>query len=106
MNLEMLSMKYLLMPIALAAAAVCASVPVSAQTVAPPPLPIGAQQVRPEAGLHLEERKRHVRAHHHKMHHKKDYTRDDDDGDDKKDKSGKDDKKDKNDRDDRSGGKK
>jgi hypothetical protein len=57
--------------------AACAAV-TSAQTVAPPPLPLGSQLARPDAGLHLEERKRHVRAHHHKLHHKKDYTRPDD----------------------------
>lgn len=70
-------MKSILLPLVLAA---CAA-GVSGQAVVPPPLPIGSQQARPEAGLHLEERKRHVRAHHHKLHHKKDYTRPDDHGD-------------------------
>lgn len=48
-----------------------------AQTVAPPPLPPGHNLIRPEAGLNEDERKRYVRAHHHKLHHKKDVTRDD-----------------------------
>jgi hypothetical protein len=48
-----------------------------AQTVAPPPLPPGSHLVRPEPGMNEDERKRYVRAHHHKMHHKKDFTRDD-----------------------------
>ena len=48
-----------------------------AQTVTPPPLPPGSNQVRVDAGLNEEERKRYVRAHHHKMHHKKDVTKDD-----------------------------
>jgi hypothetical protein len=47
------------------------------QTVTPPPLPIGSLQARPEPGLNEEERKRHVRAHHHKFHHMKDIDRDD-----------------------------
>ncbi len=65
------------MALALAlAAAFGAAAPAAAQ-VAPPPLPPGAAQVRVEGGLHQEERKRHVRAHHHKFQHKKDYTRDD-----------------------------
>jgi hypothetical protein len=94
-------MKYLLLPVALAAAVTFASASVTAQTVVPPPLPIAAQQVRPEAGLHLEERKRHVRAHHHKMQHKKDYTRDDDEdnrGGGKKDKDERNDRDGRNDR--------
>lgn len=45
--------------------------------VTPPPLPPGSNLVRPEAGLDVDERKRYVRAHHHKAHHKKDVTRDD-----------------------------
>jgi hypothetical protein len=45
--------------------------------VTPPPLPPGSNLVRPDAGLNDEERKRYVRAHHHKAHHKKDVTRDD-----------------------------
>jgi hypothetical protein len=61
---------------ALAAAALFAAL-AQAQTVAPPPLPIGSLQARPEPGMAEPERKRAVRAHHHKMHHKKDYTRDD-----------------------------
>ena len=48
-----------------------------AQTITPPPLPPGSRLVRPEAGLNEAERKRYVRAHHHKMHNRKDYTRDD-----------------------------
>lgn len=45
--------------------------------VTPPPLPPGSNLVRVEPGLNEEERKRHVRAHHHKFHHGKDVTRDD-----------------------------
>lgn len=45
--------------------------------VNPPPLPPGASMVKIEGGLDEGERKRQVRAHHHKFHHKKDYTRDD-----------------------------
>jgi hypothetical protein len=48
-----------------------------AQTVKPPPLPPGSNLVRPEAGLNVEERKRYVRAHHHKLGQNVDYTRDD-----------------------------
>lgn len=48
----------------------------NAQTVTPPPLPIGSAQVRPVPGLQEAERKRYVRAHHHKFEHK-DPTRDD-----------------------------
>jgi len=59
-------------------AAACLAGAVHAQTrVAPPPLPIGSQMARPEPGMNEPERKRAVRAHHHKMHNKKDYTRDD-----------------------------
>ncbi|MEJ8839656.1 hypothetical protein [Ramlibacter sp. AN1133] len=59
-------------------AAACLAGAVHAQTrVAPPPLPIGSQMARPEPGMSEPERKRAVRAHHHKMHNKKDYTRDD-----------------------------
>lgn len=53
-------------------AAVCV-----AQTVAPPPPPPGHNRVRPDAGLQEPERKRYVRAHHHKFEQKRDYTRDD-----------------------------
>lgn len=49
----------------------------AAQAVAPPPLPPGHALVRPEVGMSEPERKRYVRAHHHKFHHKKDFTRDD-----------------------------
>lgn len=48
-----------------------------AQTVTPPPLPPGASLVRAEPGMSEPERKRYVRAHHHKAHHGRDYTRDD-----------------------------
>jgi hypothetical protein len=59
-------------------AAACLAGAVHAQSrVAPPPLPIGSQMARPEPGMSEPERKRAVRAHHHKMHNKKDYTRDD-----------------------------
>jgi hypothetical protein len=58
-------------------AAACLAGVAHAQTVTPPPLPPGSNLVRPEPGLNDEERKRHVRAHHHKFQHKKDFTRDD-----------------------------
>jgi hypothetical protein len=59
-------------------AAACFAGAVHAQTrVVPPPLPIGSQLARPEPGMSEPERKRAVRAHHHKMHHKKDVTHDD-----------------------------
>ncbi len=45
--------------------------------VTPPPLPPGSNLVRPDVGLNDDERKRYVRAHHHKAHHKKDVTHDD-----------------------------
>ncbi|RYF44162.1 MAG: hypothetical protein EOO25_00560 [Comamonadaceae bacterium] len=45
--------------------------------VAPPPLPPGSNLVKIEGGLDRAERKRQVRAHHHKLHHRKDMTRDD-----------------------------
>lgn len=48
-----------------------------AQPVKAPPLPPGSHLVRVEPGLNPEEKKRHVRAHHHKGHHKKDMTKDD-----------------------------
>jgi hypothetical protein len=58
-------------------AAACLAGVAQAQTVTPPPLPPGSNLVRPEPGMNEDERKRYVRAHHHKFHHKKDYTRDD-----------------------------
>ena len=69
-------MTFQLLRTALLASACLASI-AHAQTVTPPPLPPGSHMVRPEPGLNEEERKRHVRAHHHKFHHKKDVTRDD-----------------------------
>lgn len=63
--------------LAAVAALVGAAAALAQAAVTPPPLPPGASQVRVLAGLNDEERKRHVRAHHHKFHHKKDYTRDD-----------------------------
>lgn len=59
------------------AALACSAAVSVAQTVTPPPLPPGSHLVRPEGGLNEEERKRFVRAHHHKMHHQKDLSRDD-----------------------------
>lgn len=59
------------------AAAACVAAAAQAQTVKPPPLPPGHNLVKLEIGMSEPERKRHVRAHHHKFHHKKDYTRDD-----------------------------
>jgi len=59
-------------------AAACLAGAVHAQTrVAPPPLPIGSQIARPEPGMSEPERKRAVRAHHHKTHHGKDMAHDD-----------------------------
>lgn len=58
-------------------AAACLAAAAHAQTVTPPPLPPGSHMVRPEPGMDDSERKRHVRAHHHKFHHKKDVSRDD-----------------------------
>jgi hypothetical protein len=57
--------------------AACMAGLAQAQTIAPPPLPIGSELVRPEPGMSEPERKRATRAHHHKFQHKKDYTRDD-----------------------------
>jgi hypothetical protein len=48
-----------------------------ASTVIPPPLPTGSNMVRQHAGVNHEETGRTKRAHHHKGHFKKDYTRDD-----------------------------
>jgi hypothetical protein len=50
---------------------------VQAQGVKAPPLPPGSNMVRLEPGLNPDEGRRHIRAHHHKGHVKKDYTRDD-----------------------------
>jgi hypothetical protein len=57
--------------------AACLAGVAQAQTIAPPPLPIGSELARPEPGMSEPERKRATRAHHHKFQHKKDYTRDD-----------------------------
>jgi hypothetical protein len=62
--------------LALAAAALLAGL-AQAQTVAPPPLPIGSELARPEPGMSEPEAKRAMRAHHHKFHNGKDVTRDD-----------------------------
>jgi hypothetical protein len=69
-------MKFRSIRFALVAATLLAGL-AQAQTVAPPPLPIGSQQARPEPGMSEPERKRAVRAHHHKAHNKRDYTQDD-----------------------------
>ena len=58
-------------------AAACVAGLAQAQAVAPPPLPLGSAVARPEPGMSEPERKRAVRAHHHKFQHGKDYTRDD-----------------------------
>jgi hypothetical protein len=55
----------------------CMATAAQAQAVTPPPLPPGSNLVRLDPGMSEVERKRHVRAHHHKMHHGKDMTRDD-----------------------------
>ena len=57
--------------------ACCAGVAFAQSVVTPPPLPPGSTRVRPDAGLQEPERKRYVRAHHHKFQHKRDYTHDD-----------------------------
>lgn len=62
--------------LALVAAALLAGV-AQAQTVKAPPLPPGSHLVRLDPGMSEPERKRAVRAHHHKFHHGKDFTRDD-----------------------------
>jgi len=62
--------------LALCAAATLAGL-AQAQAVTPPPLPLGSAMARPEPGMSEPERKRAVRAHHHKFQHGKDYTRDD-----------------------------
>jgi hypothetical protein len=59
------------------APALLAAATVQAAPVAPPPLPPGAAQTVIEPGLDPGERHRSVRAHHHKGHVKKDFTRDD-----------------------------
>jgi hypothetical protein len=48
-----------------------------AQSVTPPPLPLGSSMVKKHVGMHPEEVKRSQRAHHHSKHHKKDVSRDD-----------------------------
>jgi hypothetical protein len=70
-------MLYTVARLATATALACSAGAALAQTVTPPPLPPGSNLVRPEIGLNEEEKKRYVRAHHHKMHHKKDFTKDD-----------------------------
>lgn len=70
-------MQYTAVRLATALALACSAGAGLAQTVTPPPLPPGSNLVRPEIGLNEEEKKRYVRAHHHKMHHKKDFTKDD-----------------------------
>ena len=46
-------------------------------TVTPPPLPPGSSMVKVQGGLNIVEQKRQERAHHHKLHVKKDITHDD-----------------------------
>jgi hypothetical protein len=55
-------------------AAAIGSCGLSLARVIPPPLPAGSDRVAPLAGLQEAERKRYVRAHHHKFLHKKDAT--------------------------------
>lgn len=45
--------------------------------VTPPPLPPGSAMVKVEGGMNVDERSRQVRAHHHKLHHRKNYMLDD-----------------------------
>ena len=54
-------------------AAACLAGLAHAQAVAPPPLPLGSALARPEPGMSEPERKRAVRAHHHKFQHGKDW---------------------------------
>ena len=61
----------------LAALAGASGVALAANGVTPPPLPIGSSLVQPAPGLQEEEKKRFVRAHHHKMQNKRDFTKDD-----------------------------
>ncbi len=70
-------MQYPIVRLATAAALSWSAALAVAQTVTPPPLPPGSNLVRPTAGLNEDEKKRYVRAHHHKMQNKKDYTKDD-----------------------------
>ena len=70
-------MPYPFVRLATAFALACSAGASLAQAVTPPPRPPGSTLVRREIGLNEEERKRYVRAHHHKMHHKKDFTKDD-----------------------------
>ncbi|MBI2771496.1 MAG: hypothetical protein HYX47_17865 [Burkholderiales bacterium] len=60
-----------------AASVLLAGAGMAAAQVRPPPLPPGSAQVKVEAGLDRNEAKRQERAHHHKFHNRKDYTRDD-----------------------------
>jgi hypothetical protein len=57
--------------------ALCATAAVQAQQVKAPALPPGSKMVRLAPGLNPDEARRSVRAHHHKGHVKKDFTRDD-----------------------------
>ena len=56
------------------AALLCSS---ALAAVTPPPLPPGSSMVKVQGGLNDVERKRQERAHHHKLHFKKDVTHDD-----------------------------
>jgi hypothetical protein len=57
------------------AALLCATQGALAQ-IKPPPLPPGSAMVRIESGMDSGESARQLRAHHHKFHYGKDYTRD------------------------------
>jgi uncharacterized protein YdaL len=57
--------------------ALLAAAAVQAQQVKAPPRPPGSQLLKAAPGMNPEEDKRSVRAHHHKGHVKKDYTKDD-----------------------------
>jgi hypothetical protein len=70
-------MQYTILRLATIAALAYSAAVAVAQTVTPPPLPPGSNMVRPEPGLNEDEKKRYVRAHHHKQHHRKDVTKDD-----------------------------
>ena len=68
-------MTHFLVPLLLAAVAHGAFAQGTAPRVQPPPLPPGSEKIHVEPGLNKLERERHIRAHHHKGHHKKDVTK-------------------------------
>jgi hypothetical protein len=69
-------------PLAVAALLVGLALQVQAADVKPPLPTPGSNMVRIQGGMNPEEVKREVRAHHHKGHVRKDFTRDDSRGGD------------------------